>query len=265
MPLIQAHAELFVAQRDGLDNDLPRLRALPAPQVISGAVFTALGRGSPASNLFNRSSRQARQRPQNRRDWTLEPPKYARNRVAKSYIWALAGIAACSSLPVVPCATAEIGIPDHGRHSRQMASPQSAAAEPPRVSLRVFWSSHAASTVCSRWQWHAASTGGRWPVPAHFEEPAVVEPVDPLESRELHRLEVSPRSSWANQLRLVQVDDRSAKALSYESPTLSTDYSDAGLGQAFGLADGEALRPALAMVGLELTIRRHPRNRPRLG
>ena len=41
-----------------------------------------------------RSSRQARQRLQNRRDWTLEPPEYARNRVAKSYIWALAGIAA---------------------------------------------------------------------------------------------------------------------------------------------------------------------------
>ena len=40
----------------------------------------------------------------------------------------------------------------------------------------------------------------------------------------------------------------SARALSYESPTLPTDGSMAGLGQAFGVADGQGLRPAVAVV-----------------
>ena len=35
----------------------------------------------------------------------------------------------------------------------------------------------------------------------------MVEPMDPLEGCELHRLQASPRPAWSNHLRLVQPDD----------------------------------------------------------
>ena len=45
-------------------------------------------------------------------------------------------------------------------------------------------------------------------VPDDLEKPSVVEPVDPLERCELHRLQTSPGPSRANHLRLVQPDHR---------------------------------------------------------
>ena len=40
---------------------------------------------------------------------------------------------------------------------------------------------------------------GRRSVPDRLEEPSVVEPFDPFERRELHRLLASPRATWADE------------------------------------------------------------------
>ena len=48
----------------------------------------------------------------------------------------------------------------------------------------------------------------RWDVPDRLEQPSVVEPIHPFESRELKLLDVPPRPTPADHLRLVQADDR---------------------------------------------------------
>ena len=48
----------------------------------------------------------------------------------------------------------------------------------------------------------------RWHMVIRLQEPPVIEPVDPLEGGELHSLEVAPGTALADQLGLVQPDDR---------------------------------------------------------
>lgn len=45
-------------------------------------------------------------------------------------------------------------------------------------------------------------------VPDDLQQTPVIEPVDPFQGGELHRLQTSPRAPRVNQLRLVQPDDR---------------------------------------------------------
>ena len=54
---------------------------------------------------------------------------------------------------------------------------------------------------------------GRWAVPDRFEDPPVVEPGDPVECCELHRLKAWPRAAGSESLGLVQPDDGSASQL----------------------------------------------------
>jgi hypothetical protein len=51
----------------------------------------------------------------------------------------------------------------------------------------------------------------------------VVEPVDPCEGGEFEVVEPSPWSPVADQFGLVKTDERSARALSYESPREATE------------------------------------------
>ena len=74
----------------------------------------------------------------------------------------------------------------------------------------------------------------------------MVEPVDPLECCELDRLEASPWASRSNHLRLVQPDDGLGQVVRIAHAP--NRLFDAGLGQTFGVADGEILRPAVAVV-----------------
>ena len=64
---------------------------------------------------------------------------------------------------------------------------------------------------------------GRRPVPDRLEDPAVVEPVDPLEGCELHCFEAPPRTAGSNHLGLLQPDD--------------------GLGQSYEGSDHDSLAP----------------------
>jgi hypothetical protein len=55
-------------------------------------------------------------------------------------------------------------------------------------------------------------------VTKRFEQPAMVEPIDPLERREFHGLEMAPRSLQANDFGFEEADHRLGHALSYASP-----------------------------------------------
>ena len=76
----------------------------------------------------------------------------------------------------------------------------------------------------------------------------MVEPVDPLECRELDPLEASPRASRSNHLRLVQPDDGLGQGVVVRIAHAPHRLLDAGLGQTLGVADGEILRPAVTVV-----------------
>ena len=97
----------------------------------------------------------------------------------------------------------------------------------------------------------------RWSVPDDLEEALMVEPVDPFKRCELHRLQTSAGPSRANHLRLVQPDDRLGQGVVIRIANAPHRLLDAGLGQAFGVADGQVLRsPVPVMVGVNCFFRR---------
>ena len=97
---------------------------------------------------------------------------------------------------------------------------------------------------------------GRRPVCDRLEDPAVVEPVDPLEGCELHRFEAAPRASVSNHLGLVQPDDGLREGVVIRIANAPDRLLDAGLGQAFGVADGQVLRPPDALMFVKWEVRR---------
>ena len=88
----------------------------------------------------------------------------------------------------------------------------------------------------------------RWSVPDDLEEALMVEPVDPFKGCELHRLQTSPGPSRANHLRLVQLDDRLGQGVVIRIANAPHRLLVAGLGQAFGVADGQILRSAVPVM-----------------
>jgi len=58
-----------------------------------------------------------------------------------------------------------------------------------------------------------------------LQQPAVVKPVDPFQRRILHIINVTPGTAATNDFCLVEAFIVSARALSYESPTLPTEDS----------------------------------------
>ena len=89
---------------------------------------------------------------------------------------------------------------------------------------------------------------GRRPVPDRLEDATVIEPVHPIERGELHRLQASPRAAGSNHLGLVQPGDGLGQGVIVRIANAPDRLLDAGLGQAFGVADGEILRPSVAMM-----------------
>ena len=89
---------------------------------------------------------------------------------------------------------------------------------------------------------------GRRSVSDRLEDPAVVEPIDPLEGCELHCFEAPPRAAGSNHLGLVQPDDGLGQGVVVRIANAADRLLDAGLGQAFGVADGQILRPADALM-----------------
>lgn len=64
-----------------------------------------------------------------------------------------------------------------------------------------------------------------WNVPDRVEEPAVVEPVDPLERRELDFFEAPPRAAAVGDLGLEQPDDRFGQGVVIGIPHTATEGS----------------------------------------
>ena len=67
----------------------------------------------------------------------------------------------------------------------------------------------------------------------------MVEPIDPVEGRERHRLQAPPRAAGAKHLGLVPPDDGLGQGVVVRIANAPHRWLDAGLGQAFGVADGQ--------------------------
>jgi hypothetical protein len=80
----------------------------------------------------------------------------------------------------------------------------------------------------------------RWEVADWLQQPAMVEPVDPLQGGVLDLVEAPPRAA-SDQLGLVQPDDRLGQGVVERVPAGAHRADRPRLGQAFGVADGEVL------------------------
>src|SRR5688572_9029366 len=81
-----------------------------------------------------------------------------------------------------------------------------------------------------------------------LEQPSNVEPIDPLERRELHVLQRAPRTSAPDHFRLEQTDDRLGQSVVVRIATTADRGCDSGLGQSLGVADRQVLRAAIAVM-----------------
>lgn len=81
----------------------------------------------------------------------------------------------------------------------------------------------------------------RWYVADRLEKPAVVEPVDPFERCKLHSFDVSPRSASANDLDLVEPNDRFREGVVIGISRRSHRGQDAALAKSLTVADGQVL------------------------
>src|SRR5262245_47276691 len=87
----------------------------------------------------------------------------------------------------------------------------------------------------------------RWRnVANRFEQPAVVEPIDPFERRVLDIVEISPRATAVNDLGLEQSDDRLGEGVVVRVADAAVRRLDAGLLQALSVADREILAAPVA-------------------
>jgi len=76
----------------------------------------------------------------------------------------------------------------------------------------------------------------------------VVEPVDPLERRELHIFDPSPRTVAANDLGLVETDDRLRQGIVVRVADAADRGLDAGFGKLLGIADRHVLNSTIAVM-----------------
>jgi hypothetical protein len=82
---------------------------------------------------------------------------------------------------------------------------------------------------------------GWWEMADGPQEPAVVEPVDPLQGGVLDLIQALPGATPADQLGLVQADDRLGQRI-VERVAAGADRGDcAGVGQPLGVADRQVL------------------------
>jgi hypothetical protein len=79
--------------------------------------------------------------------------------------------------------------------------------------------------------------------PWGFEEAAVVEPVDPFEGRVLEVVEAAPRAAVADELGLVEPDDRFGEGIVVRVAPRPDRVDGACFGQALGVANREICTP----------------------
>src|SRR5690606_26907017 len=89
---------------------------------------------------------------------------------------------------------------------------------------------------------------GRRDVADGLQQPAMVEPVDPGERRELDRLEAPPWPAPMDDLGLVEAVDRFGESVVIAVADAADRRLDARLGQALGVADADVLRTAIRVV-----------------
>ena len=81
-----------------------------------------------------------------------------------------------------------------------------------------------------------------------FEEAAVVEPVDPFEGGVLEVVEAAPGAAVADELGLVEPDDRLGEGVVVRVALRADRVDRAGLGEAFGVANREILHAPVGVV-----------------
>ena len=89
--------------------------------------------------------------------------------------------------------------------------------------------------------------GGR-DIADRLEEAPMVEPVDPLQGSELHRLGMAPGTAPADHLSLEQADNRLGESIVVAVADAADGGLDAGGGQALGVADRDVLHAADALL-----------------
>jgi len=82
---------------------------------------------------------------------------------------------------------------------------------------------------------------GRWDMADRLQEPAVVEPVDPLQGGVLDLVEALPGAAPADQLSRVQPDDRLGQGVIEPVPAAAYGGDRPRLGQPLGVANGDIL------------------------
>jgi len=76
----------------------------------------------------------------------------------------------------------------------------------------------------------------------------VIEPPDPVQGSKLHVLEATPGPLAVDHLRLEEADDRLGQSVIVAVPRATHRGLDACLGKSLGVADGEILNAAVAML-----------------
>src|SRR5690606_1480537 len=90
------------------------------------------------------------------------------------------------------------------------------------------------------------------------KQPLRVEPGDPFKRRQLDCCLCPPWPAAVDELRLVQPVDRLGQGVVVAVAATAHGRFDAGFGEAFAVADGHVLRPAVAMVGQAAVAFRTP-------
>jgi hypothetical protein len=85
-----------------------------------------------------------------------------------------------------------------------------------------------------------------------LQEPAIIEPVHPLERRELDGLEVAPRPATMNNLAFVEAVDRFGQRVVVGVADASNRGLDPGLGEALGVLDRDILAAPDALLFVKL-------------
>jgi len=88
----------------------------------------------------------------------------------------------------------------------------------------------------------------RWHRANRFEQATVIEPIDPLERREFHGLEMPPWAFPLNHLRLEEADDRFGHRIVVRIAATADRRRDTGLGEPIAVAQRELLRAPVAVM-----------------
>ena len=97
---------------------------------------------------------------------------------------------------------------------------------------------------------------GGWDVANGFEQPLVVEPVDPFERGVFDRFEVAPPPAPVDHLGLVKAIDRLGQSVVIAIADTADRRLDARFGEAFGILNRDVLAAAIGVVDETAAVRR---------